>query len=110
MIWHSGISRRILSMPSRVHSASLRSSSLPVQMVKVSGSKIRSLSGRPCSRAKAWRRRAISTLRSAVFAMPCSSMVSAITAAPNLRASSRRRRGASSPSSKLMELITALPP
>ena len=42
--------------------------------------------------------------------MPGSSMVSAITAAPNFLASARRAAGGSSPSSKLIELITALPP
>ena len=42
--------------------------------------------------------------------MPASSIVSAITAAPNLRASSRRWAGASSPSSKLIEFSTPLPP
>ena len=42
MIWHSGSSRAIRSIASSVHNPSLRSSSLPVQMVKVSGSNIRS--------------------------------------------------------------------
>ncbi len=78
-------------MPSSVHCASLRSSSLPVAMVKVSGSISRSDCGRPCRlQAKSTSRRATSSLRSAVFAMPVSSMVSAITAAPNCFASFSR--------------------
>ena len=110
MIWISGNSAAIRSIPSRVSRPRRRSSSLPVQMVKVSGSISRSWRGRPCASANATRRRAISTLRSAVLAMPGSSMVSAITAAPNFLASARRAAGGSSPSSKLIELITALPP
>ena len=48
MIWQPGISREIDSMPSSVHWPSLRSSSLPVAMVKVSGSNSRSSGARPC--------------------------------------------------------------
>ena len=50
------------------------------------------------------------SLSSAVLAMPTSSMVRAITAAPNFLASSRRSWAAPSPSSKLMELMIGLPP
>ena len=42
--------------------------------------------------------------------MPSSSMVSAITAAPKRLASTSRSRAASSPSSKLIELMIGLPP
>ena len=38
MIWHSGIASLICSIASKVQRPSLRSSSLPVQIVKVSGS------------------------------------------------------------------------
>ena len=71
---------------------SLRSSSLPVAMVKVSGSISRSDCARPCwSQAKSTSRRGDrAACRSAVFAMPTSSMVSAITAAPNRFASLSR--------------------
>ncbi len=48
MIWHSGIACAICSIASNVYSPSLRSSSLPVQIVKVSGSNSRSDGGRPC--------------------------------------------------------------
>ncbi|MNC94701.1 hypothetical protein D3C83_116160 [compost metagenome] len=49
-------------------------------------------------------------LPSASFAMPASSIVSAITAAPNRFARRRRLSAASSPSSKLIELMIGLPP
>ena len=48
MIWHSGIARAIRSIASKVLRPSLRSSSLPVQIVKVSGSNSRSEGGNPC--------------------------------------------------------------
>ena len=98
-------------MPSSVQRPSLRSSSLPVATVKVSGSIIRSDCANPCLvQANSTRRRAILSLSSAVFAMPTSSIVNAITAAPNLRASNIRSSAASSPSSKLIELMMGLPP
>ena len=50
------------------------------------------------------------SLSAAVFAMPTSSMVSAMTAAPNFFASTRRSVAWPSPSSKLMELMIGLPP
>ena len=111
MICTSGNSSWMALMPSSVHWASLRSSSLPVAMVKVSGSISRSDCGRPCLlQAKSIRRRAMRSLSSAVLAMPTSSMVRAITAAPNFRARIRRSSAAFSPSSKLMELMIGLPP
>ena len=100
----SGNSRRMSSIASRVHKASLRSSSLPVQIVKVSGSSSRSDCGRPKRpQANSTRRRVIRSLSSRDLAMPASSMVSAITAAPNLRASVMRAVAGASPSSKLIE-------
>ena len=63
MIWMSGNSSRIMRMPSSVHWPSLRSSSLPVAMVKVSGSISRSDCGRPCwSQANSTSRRAMREL------------------------------------------------
>ena len=50
------------------------------------------------------------SLSSAVLAMPTSSMVSAMTAAPNFFASFIRSSAAFSPSSKLIELMIGLPP
>ena len=111
MIWISGNSSWIALIPSSVHCASLRSSSLPVAMVKVSGSISRSDCGRPCLlQAKSTSRRAMRSLSSALFAMPTSSIVSAITAAPNFLARIRRSVAAPSPSSKLIELMIGLPP
>ena len=85
-IWHFGNVSEMRRMPSSVSRPRRRSSSLPVAMVKVSGSKKRSFSSRPHLRVKrSWMREAISILRSAVFAMPAcmsSSMVSATHAAP----------------------------
>ncbi len=111
MICTSGNSRRIAAMPSRVQAPSLRSSSLPVAMVKVSGSISRSDCGSPCwLQAKSTSRRATSSLLSAVLAMPVSSMVSAMTAAPKRFARRKRSAACFSPSSKLMELMIGLPP
>jgi hypothetical protein len=71
-------------MPSRVQRPSLRRSSLRVTKVKVGGSISRSPCARPCrSQAKSTRRRAMRSLSSAVLAMPPSSIVSAVSAAPN---------------------------
>ncbi len=98
-------------MPCRVQSASLRSSSLPVATVSTSGSIIRSDCGRPCwPQQKATSRSAISSLRSAVLAMPVSSMVPATMAAPNFLAKTSRAPACASPSSKLIELMIGLPP
>ncbi len=52
----------------------------------------------------------MASLSSGVLAMPVSSMVSAITAAPNFLASTSRSDAACSPSSKLIELMIGLPP
>ena len=54
-------------------------------------------------------RLAIATFFSAVSAMPCSSIVKAITAAPNFLAMGRTLEVRFSPSSRLIELIMALP-
>ena len=111
MIWMSGNASRISLIPSSVHCPSFRSSSFPVATVNVSGSIIRSDCGSPClSHANATSRRAIASLLSGVFAIPSSSIVSAITAAPNFFARISRSRAASSPSSKLIELMIGLPP
>ena len=76
----SGKASRIIRMPSSVHWPSLRSSSLPVAMVKVSGSISRSDCASPCLlQAKSTSRVAMRSLSSAVFAMPTSSMVRAMT-------------------------------
>ena len=78
-----GISDLIRLIPSIVSIAEGRHSSSPVVSVKVSASKIRASGSRPCSSQQSSRiRLATSILRSAVFAMPSSSMVSAISAAP----------------------------
>ncbi len=67
------------------------------------------------SRSKPWvsqsstMRPAISTLRSAVLAMPTSSIVSAISAAPCSRASGATTLSLSSPASRLTELTMARP-
>jgi hypothetical protein len=67
-----------------VSSASRRDSSWPVATVNVRVSTMMSDSARPYFPVmSAISRRAISTLWSAVRAWPCSSMVSATTAAPN---------------------------
>ena len=52
---------------------------------------------------------AMASLRSAVSAMPSSSMVSAMTAAPKRLAMGSTRLVRFSPSSRLMELMIALP-
>ena len=78
-----GISALIRRMPSIVSIAEGFHSSSPVVSVKVSASKISASGSSPCSsQAISASRCAISTLRSAVFAIPTSSIVSAIRAAP----------------------------
>ena len=70
-------------MPSIVSTADGRHSSSPVVSVKVSASKISSSGSRPCSsQISSLMRWAISSLRSRVLAIPTSSMVSAMIAAP----------------------------
>ncbi len=82
-VFTSGISALIRLIPSIVSTAEGRHSSSPVVSVKVSASKISASGSRPCSSQQSSRiRLATSTLRSAVFAIPSSSMVRAITAAP----------------------------
>jgi len=70
-------------IPSSVCAAESAVSGSPVARVNVSASKISASGSSPYSSvAMAWIRRATSSLRSAVRAMPCSSMVSAMVAAP----------------------------
>ena len=93
-----------------VSTADGRHSSSPVVSVKVSTSKISSSGSSPCSpQAMSRMRSAISTLRSAVLAMPTSSMVSAINAAPCEVASGMTVSALSRPASRLIELTTARP-
>ena len=78
-----GSSDLISRMPSIVSTADGFHSSSPVVSVKVSASKISSSGSIPCSsQTSSWMRWAISSLRSRVLAMPTSSIVSAISAAP----------------------------
>ena len=87
-----------------------RHSSSPVVSVKVSASKISASGSSPCSsQAISLMRWAISTLRSAVLAMPTSSMVSAISAAPWALAIGITVSALSRPASRLMELTIARP-
>ena len=103
----SAFSRRI---PSIVSTAEGFHSSSPVVRVKVSRSKISDSGSSPCSsQAISLIRLAISTLRSAVFAIPTSSIVSAISAAPCSRASGTTTSALSRPASRLIELTIARP-
>ena len=80
-VFTPGISALIRRIPSIVSTAEGFHSSSPVVRVKVSASKISASGSRPCSpQAMSRIRSAISTLRSAVFAIPTSSIVSAIRA------------------------------
>ena len=93
-----GISALIRRMPSIVSTALGFHSSSPVVRVKVSASKISSSGSKPWSSTAMSRMRwAISTLRSAVLAMPTSSIVSAISAAPWALASGITRSALSRP-------------
>ena len=97
-------------MPSIVSTALGFHSSSPVVSVKVRTSKISASRSSPCSsQASSVMRWAISTLRSAVLAIPTSSMVSAISAAPWAFASGTTRSALSRPASRLIELTTARP-
>ena len=97
-------------MPSIVSTADGRHSSSPVVSVKVRQSKISSSGSSPCSSQQRSRiRLAISTLRSAVLAIPTSSIVSAISAAPWASASGTTRSSLSRPASRLTELTIARP-
>ena len=103
-----GSSALMRRMPSIVSTALGRHSSSPVVSVKVSASKISSSGSSPCSsQAMSRMRLAISTLRSAVLAMPTSSMVSAISAAPWALASGITLSALSRPASRLIELTIA---
>ena len=104
-----GFSSLMRRMPSRVSTALCRYSAPPVASVKVSASKISWSGSSPCSRATATVRRAISALRSAVWAMPFSSMVMQTTAAPKRFTSGRTRRTRSPPFSRLTELTMQRP-
>ena len=89
-VFTPGISALIRLIPSIVSTAEGRHSSSPVVSVKVSASKISASGSSPCSSQTMSRIRfAISTLRSAVFAIPTSSIVSAIRQAPWAFASGR---------------------
>ena len=97
-------------MPSIVSTADGRHSSSPVVSVKVSRSKISSSGSSPCSsQASSLMRWAISTLRCAVLAIPTSSMVSAMTAAPCWMASGTTVSSLARPASRLTELTIARP-
>ncbi len=100
----------IALIPSIVAIADGRHSSSPVVSVKVSASKISASGSSPCSsQAISLIRVAISSLRSAVFAIPTSSIVSAISAAPWALARGITRSALSRPASRLMELTIARP-
>src|SRR6185312_3119415 len=97
-------------MPSIVSTADGRHSSSPVVSVKVSRSKMSSSGSSPCSsQASSLMRWAISTLRAAVLAIPTSSMVRAMTAAPCWMASGTTVSSLSRPASRLTELTIARP-
>ncbi len=105
-----GMPSLIARMPSIVATADGLHSSSPVVNVKVSASKISSSGSSPCSsQAISLIRVAISSLRSAVFAIPTSSMVSAISPAPCAFASGITRSALSRPASRLIELTIARP-
>ncbi len=104
----------IIRIPSSVSRPRRRSSSLPVAIVNVSGSMSRSRSSKPhFSTKRRWMRSAISSLRMAVLAMPAcwsSSIVRATHAAPYRCSSGQTSSRRFSPSSRLIELTTHLPP
>ena len=109
-VFTPGISALIRRIPSIVSTAEGFHSSSPVVRVKVSASKISASGSRPCSsQAMSRIRLAISTLRSAVFAIPTSSIVSAISAAPCALASGTTTSALSRPASRLIELTIARP-
>jgi hypothetical protein len=104
-----GFSALMRRMPSRVSTALCRYSAPPVASVKVSASKISWSGSSPYSRAMATVRRATSALRSAVWAMPFSSMVMQTTAAPKRFTSGRTFLTRSPPFSRLTELTMQRP-
>ena len=99
-------------MPSSVHCPSLRSSSLPVAMVKVSGSISRSDCGRPCRVAGEIHQPARDLQLAARRSSPCRSRRWSARSPPRRTASpaSAGRAACFSPSSKLIELMIGLPP
>ena len=97
-------------MAAIVSLAASRSAPSPLQTVNVSASISRSPRRSPRCSQNSIRRRAISTLRSAVIAMPTSSIVSATSPAPNCLASATSFSAFSSPDSKLIELTSIRPP
>ena len=100
----------IALIPSIVATADGLHSSSPVVRVNVRASKISASRSSPCSsQAISVIRLAISSLRSAVFAIPTSSIVSAISAAPCAFASGMTRSALSRPASRLIELTIARP-
>ena len=105
-----GSSDLISRMPSIVSTADGFHSSSPVVSVKVSASKISASGSRPCSsHTSSLMRVAISSLRSRVLAMPTSSIVSAISAAPWALAIGTTLSSLSRPASRLTELTIARP-
>ena len=109
-VFTPGISCLILRMPSIVATALGRHSSSPVVRVNVRQSKMSSSGSRPCSsQQSSLSRCAISNLRSAVLAIPTSSMVNAISAAPCALASGTTRSSLARPASRLIELTIARP-
>ena len=109
-VFTPGSSALIRRIPSIVSTAEGFHSSSPVVRVKVRASKISASGSRPCSsQARSRIRFAISTLRSAVFAIPTSSIVSAISAAPWAFASGTTTSALSRPASRLIELTIARP-
>ena len=102
----SALMRRI---PSIVATALGRHSSSPVVSVKVRASKMSDSRPSPCSWQSSTMRLAISSLRSAVLAMPTSSMVRAIRAAPWAFASGATTSSLSRPASRFTELTIARP-
>ena len=87
-----------------------RNSASPVANVKVRSSKINRSGGRPYSPvAISWIRRATSSFRSAVFVMPASSIVKAITAAPYFMTSGITASMRWRPFSRLIEFTIGQP-
>ena len=105
-----GISFLISRMPSIVSTADGRHSSSPVVSVKVRASKMSSSGSSPCSpQISSCRRLATSSFRSRVLAMPTSSIVSAMIAAPWARTSGSTVSSLSRPASRFTEFTMALP-
>ena len=109
-VFTPGSSDLISRMPSIVSTADGFHSSSPVVSVNVSASKISSSGSIPCwLQTRSTIRLATSSLRSRVLAMPTSSIVSAISAAPCAIAIGTTVLSLSSPASRLTELTIARP-